>query len=218
MSSNKFKNNRESIEAKANELGISFEELLELKNEFKVFSNKVETNNKNIRKKMIAGGRNGGKSVSSEKQSIKAKIALKVNLKRGNIHNKFIPAGNAKQKEMIESGEWSKIAIKGGHATAANWDGQKEHMRSISTDGRKAAVKVIKQKAISKNQRRLNELSNLLELNRWYTAEEIIKVYPELQNNSIVAPTKTFRRFALRNEDFFEVDYSSHQTKKYKLK
>ena len=35
MSSNKHKTNRESIEAAANELGISFEELLELKNEFK---------------------------------------------------------------------------------------------------------------------------------------------------------------------------------------
>ena len=45
MSSNKHKTNRESIEAAANELGISFEELLELKNEFKTFSDKVKKQN-----------------------------------------------------------------------------------------------------------------------------------------------------------------------------
>lgn len=205
---------KEIIEKEANELGISFEELLELKNEFSLFSDKVESNNERLRSSLSKAGSSGGKSVSSEKQSIKAKKALKTNLERGNI-DKFTKAGHKKRDELIESGEWSEKAAAGGHATAAKWDGQKEHMRSINEEGRRASAKSRKIKALSKNEKRLNELSRVLESDKWYTAEDIVELYPDFQNNS---GTKTFRRFALRNDDFFEVDYTFGQTKRYKLK
>jgi len=209
---------KEIIEKEANELGISFEELLELKNEFSLFSDKVKSNNERLRSVLSKAGSLGGKSVSSEKQSIKAKKAAKTNLESGQIHNSFIPAGNKKVRELVESGEWSEISSKGGRTTSETWDGQKEHMASINEEGRKAAAKVTKQKAKNRNQRRLNELSEILESHKWYTAKDIVELYPEFQTNSLTAPTKIFRNFALRNDDFFEVDYKSHQTKRYKLK
>lgn len=214
MSRKHFKTPKEIIEAKASELGISLEQLMELDGVYKAFTDKVELDNKNRLNKFKEGGSHGGKSVSSKKQSIKAKKAAKTNLERGNI-DKFIKAGNKKVRELVESGEWSEISSKGGHATAANWDGQKDHMRCISEEGRKASAISRKLKAESKNQKKLNELSILLEFDKWYTAEEITELYPDFQNNS---GTKTFRRFALRNNNFFEIDYKSHQTKRYKLK
>ena len=212
-----IKTPREAIEKQANELGISFEELLELKNEFSSFKDKVESNNKQLRSVLSKAGSLGGKSVSSEKQALKGKLAAKINIDSGQIKS-FIEAGRKKRDELIESGEWSELASKGGHATASKWDGQKDHMNSINEEGRKASAKSRKKKALSKNQRRLNELLEILEPSMWYTAEEIVGLYPELQNNSSVAPTRTFRNFALRNDDFFEADYKSHQIKRYKLK
>ena len=214
MSRKHFKTPKEIIEAKASELGISFEQLMELDGVYKAFTDKVELDNKNRLSKFKEGGSHGGKSVSSEKQSIKGKLAVKTNIDSGQT-KRFTEAGHKKRDELIESGEWSELASKGGRATADTWDGQKDHMRRINEEGRKAAAKVTKQKAKNRNQRRLNELSEILEFDKWYTAEEITELYPDFQNNS---GTKKFRIFALRNDNFFEIDYKSHQTKRYRLK
>jgi len=57
MSHKIIKTPREAIEKKANELGISFEELLELESEFSSFSDKVESNNERLRSLCQMGGK-----------------------------------------------------------------------------------------------------------------------------------------------------------------
>ena len=45
--------------------------------------------------------------------SLSSQEVAKANLESGQIHNTFIPAGHAKVKEMIKSGEWKEISSKG---------------------------------------------------------------------------------------------------------
>lgn len=157
-------------------------------------------------------GKLGGEEHTLEHLSLAGKQGAIINVASGQVFDAIKKAWK-RRDELIESGEWSEMAAKGGDSTAANWDGQLDHMRSINEEGRKASAKSRKKKALSKNQKRLNELSLLLEKDKWYTAEEIVKLYPDFQSKS---GTKTFRRFALKNTDFFEVEYNCHQTKSYK--
>jgi hypothetical protein len=125
---------------------------------------------------MIEGGREGGNSVSSEEQSIKGKITAKINMESGQIHDVFIKAGHEKRDEMINSGEWTEIASKGGHTTASKWKGQKDHMRDLHK--KVDQVKKAKSK-IAKNEKIRQEFINevLSELPNEFTnreAEELV--------------------------------------------
>lgn len=104
MSSNKFKNNRESIEAKANELGISFEELLELENEFEVFSKKVKKNNERKRKTTSNAGKAAQPKLKEYRKNNHKKWikdCVKGGVTQGNIHAAKLKAGDPKTVEQV---------------------------------------------------------------------------------------------------------------------
>lgn len=120
MSSNKFKNNRESIEAKANELGISFEELLELENEFEVFSNKVKKNNERKRKTVSNAGKAAQPKVKAYRENNREKFikdSRRGGVTQGNVMANKLKTGDPKTvKDFTKFRESGKS--KGAKASA----------------------------------------------------------------------------------------------------
>lgn len=109
----RIKTSKEYTESIANNLGLSFEDISEL-SEFKFLEDSIKLKNKRMKENAKLAGIKGGNS-TKERGHLKAagKAGAEANKKSGQIHNKFIPAGNAKIQEMIESGEWKEISSKG---------------------------------------------------------------------------------------------------------
>jgi len=174
----------------------------------------VSMQDENTRRKeaFTKGGINANSKLTLEEKSkggIEASITNKAN---GNIE-RFIKAGNDKVKELIESGEFSKMAAK-GYAGIKDKEAHKKHMQSIQVEGRKASKKARKLKAKTKNEKVLSELLNTMESDKWYTTDEISELHSNFTHPTYA--NKKVRRFIIKNPDYFEVDHMSHQTKTYK--
>tara|TARA_R110001606_G_scaffold364853_1_gene519464 strand:+ start:1091 stop:1621 length:531 start_codon:yes stop_codon:yes gene_type:complete len=140
------------------------------------------------------------------------KIAGEINVKSGEVFNALNKAWE-RRDELIESGEFSEMAAK-GYAGIKDKESHKKHMQSIQVEGRNASKKARKLKAKTKNEKVLSELLNTMESNKWYTADEISELHSNFTHPTYA--NKKVRRFVLKNQDSFKVDYNSHQTKLFK--
>jgi len=120
MSSNKHKTNRESIEAAANELGISFEELLELKNEFKTFSDKVKKQNNIKSNRTSKAGKEAQSEIAKYRENNRAKFindCKRGGKTTGKIHSEKFKSGDTKTLELVR--KWRESGkCKGAKASA----------------------------------------------------------------------------------------------------
>lgn len=120
MASNKFKTSKESIEAQANDLGISFEELLELKNEFKVFNNKVKNENNKKSKRTSRAGKLAQPKISIYRRDNRKKFirdCRRGGITQGNINAVKFKAGDPKTVEHVNN--WRESGkCKGAKASA----------------------------------------------------------------------------------------------------
>ncbi len=120
----------------------------------------------------------------------------------------------ARRAELIESGEWSKFASKG-------WEGIKDkeaalkRFASVNEQGRKAAVKVTKAKAVTKNKEMLQTVLSSMIDGRWYTASEITRMHDNFNGKHHHVNT---RRFLNRHIDYFNTDYPERQDKYFQKK
>lgn len=129
-----------------------------------------------------------------------AKKAAITNKQSGQI-DRFTAAGHAKVHIMIQTGEWSEIAKRGGLA-AAGKPGQLEHMRSICKQGIELSKIANKKKAQKRNTERIDALLEVMERGVYYTADEITDMFPWF--HTFAYPQKATRRFILRHQQYFK--------------
>tara|TARA_R110000765_G_C18627450_1_gene572472 strand:+ start:61 stop:612 length:552 start_codon:yes stop_codon:yes gene_type:complete len=98
------------------------------------------------------------------------KLGAKSNLESGQIHNKFIPAGNAKVQEMIKSGEWKEISSRGWEGIKDK-DAAKAKMKETAKLAQTPESKAKMQATKSKN-RVIRELEFYNQLNEVHTTKE----------------------------------------------
>lgn len=140
-----------------------------------------------------------------------ANRAVITNRESGQIRRWTI-TGHIVRDLMIQTGEWSEVAKRGGYATK-NWSGQLEHMRSINEQGRQLSAINRKKKAKKTNSERIDALLSVMEHGVYYTADQITDMFPWF--HTFAYPQKATRRFILRNQQYFKVKREGTSTTQY---